>query len=105
MILVCENYFTMIPSVPFQCQKICGLFRNMRLDLHLQLRMFECEALEVIINILLCASEAGSLKNRLGSGLRRDTGQGPFSLSTGGLGLTLVGVRKTLSKCMALKIF
>ena len=37
------------------------------------------------------ASEAGSIPNRLGSGQRRDTDQGPFSPSADGLDLTLMG--------------
>ena len=41
-------------------------------------------------NILSFARRAGSPKNRLGSGPRRDTDQWPFSPSTGGLGLTLI---------------
>ncbi len=40
--------------------------------------------------ILSLASEAGSLTNRLGSGQRQDTDQGPFSPSTDGLDLTLM---------------
>ncbi len=41
--------------------------------------------------ILLRASEVGSPMNHLGSGQRRDTGQGPFSPFTGGLDLTPTG--------------
>ncbi len=41
--------------------------------------------------ILSRASQAGSPTNRLGSGQRRDTDQGPCSPSTGGLKLTLMG--------------
>ena len=47
--------------------------------------------------ILSSATEVGSLNNRLGSGPRRDTDQGPFSPSTGGLGLTLMGASNLLS--------
>ena len=38
--------------------------------------------------ILSRVSEVGSPINHLGSGQRRDTGQGPFSPLTGGLDLT-----------------
>ncbi len=58
--------------------------------------------------ILLCSADyynvsaecAGSPTNCLGSGQRRDTDQGPFSLSTDGLDLTLsLACHNIIMKC------